>query len=79
MPITQPKQVFFLADAGGLQAYLPSEFCLVDGVPELIRRDSFKMRYLFTLCAKDPDNRFKEVKEFCKLLMSQKVFKEWRM
>ena len=36
--ITDPKQPLFLVKAAQREFYLPTEFCLIDGVPDSVRK-----------------------------------------
>lgn len=46
LKITQKKQPMIIVNHQGRQISIPSEFCLLDGVPDSIRKDSRKMRDL---------------------------------
>lgn len=55
------KQPLIVATIGEKDFYLPTEFCTIDGVPESIRRDSYKMREVLSSCRKSPQEKFFEI------------------
>jgi hypothetical protein len=72
-----PKQPLFLVKINGKDGFLPTEFCSIDGVPETIREDPFKMRNVLQSCRKNPTQKFSAIQEFSKDLFSQKALKDW--
>jgi len=57
--------------------HLPTEFCTIDGVPDSIRSDPFKMRNVIQNTKKNPDEKLSEIHTFSKKLLAQQAFKEW--
>ena len=44
LKISDKRQPMLIVSFGGRQVSLPSEFCLIDGVPDSIRNNSRAMR-----------------------------------
>jgi hypothetical protein len=77
MKISDPDQPLFLVKAGGKECHLPTEFCTIDGVPDTIRNDPFKMRNVLATCRKNPHEKLAEIQEFSKTLFGQKSLRDW--
>lgn len=54
MKVKDFRQPLFLVKINGKDCFLPPEFCTIDGVPETIREDPFKMRNVLQSCRKNP-------------------------
>jgi hypothetical protein len=65
---TDDKQPLFECKAGGISVHLPTEFCTIDGVPASIRSDPMKMAGVLKQCRKNPEEKFREINDFCKTL-----------
>ena len=61
MKITDKNQPLFVCKIGGKECHLPTEFCTIDGVPDSIRSDPFKMRNVLQTCRKNPDEKLREI------------------
>lgn len=61
LKVTVPNQPLFRCAIGGLDAYLPTEFCSIDGVPDAIRSDSYKMANVLKNCRKDPNEKYNTI------------------
>lgn len=72
-----PDQPLFRARMGKTDSYLPTEFCSIDGVPDSIRADSFKMANVLKSCRKNPDEKYSTIHKFSSDLFEQQVLKEW--
>jgi len=77
MKISDRNQPLFLCKIGGKDCHLPTEFCTIDGVPDSIRSDPFKMKNVLAACRKNPNEKMIEIQEFSELLFSQKSLKDW--
>jgi hypothetical protein len=55
LKVTDRKQPLFVVKINGKMCHLPTEFCAIDGVPQQIREDPFKMRNVLGACRKNPD------------------------
>jgi hypothetical protein len=53
MKISQGDQPLLVCKIGGKECHLPTEFCTMDGVPDAIRNDPFKMRN--SLCTEESE------------------------
>jgi hypothetical protein len=54
--ITNPKQPMFLVKVAGNETMLPTEFCLLDSVPDYVRKGP-KMRDALALTRIDPQEK----------------------
>ena len=74
--MTNGKQPLFLVKVTDQDYYLPPEFCMLDGVPESIRK-SAGMRDALAQTRIRPDDKMKKIQEMCDLLFQQKSIKDW--
>ena len=77
MRITEKYQPLIETKIGGKVVHLPTEFCTIDGVPDSIRSDPFKMRNVIQNTKKNPDEKLSEIHTFSKKLLAQQSFKDW--
>ena len=64
LTIKSLKQPLFEVMMGGKACHLPPEYCVFDGVPDIIRKDPFKMRNIMKHCSKNPEQKFSEIEMF---------------
>ena len=76
--ITQPKQPLFLVKVAGNDTMLPTEFCLLDNVPDYVRK-SPAMRDALALTRIDPQEKIHRIQEMVRTLQSQKAVKDWNI
>ena len=74
--VTDGNQPLFLVKVTDQDYYLPPEFCMLDGVPDSIRK-SAGMREALAQTRIRPDDKMKKIQEMCDLLFKQKSIKEW--
>jgi hypothetical protein len=60
----------------GHDCYLLPEFCLLDGVPDAIRKTADWINIQKT-CRKRPEDKLYEITEFSQDFLNSKIFKEW--
>jgi hypothetical protein len=77
LKVTAKLQPLFLVKINGKDCHLPTEFCSIDGVPQQIREDPFKMRNVLQSCRKNPSQKFQAIQDFSKDLFGQKALKDW--
>ena len=77
MKITDKEQPLFLVKLNDQTCRIPPEFCIIDGVPQSIKEDGFKMRNMLTACRKNPNEKFNAIEEFTHDFFSQKSLKKW--
>ena len=58
--ITDPNQPCFLVKMGDQDQYLPSEFCLLDGVPDSIRKGA-GMRDALAMTRINPKDKIRQI------------------
>lgn len=75
--IKAKKQPLFEVMMSGKACHLPPEFCVFDGVPDVIRKDPFKMRNIMKHCSKNPEQKFSEIEMFTHELFQQEALKDW--
>jgi hypothetical protein len=77
LKITDKDQPMLVMTQQGKPIYVPSEFCIMDGVPESIKRNGRDMRVLLGKTRQDPDQKLSSInKMIAKLFKSQKC-KQW--
>ena len=54
MKVKVLNQPLFQVKINGKECELPTEFCMIDGVPETIREDPAKMRTVLASCRRNP-------------------------
>jgi hypothetical protein len=67
--ITQPKQPMFLVKVAEKEFYLPTEFCLLDGVPDSVRKGP-GMRDALAQTRIDPEEKIRRIQQMVKTLFS---------
>lgn len=58
--------------------YLPTEFCLLDGVPESTRK-GMGMRDALAHTRITPQEKLQRIQQMCKTLFSQKAIQDWNL
>lgn len=76
--ITQPKQPLFLVKVAGNDTMLPTEFCLLDNVPDHVRKSPM-MRDALALTRIDPKEKIRRIQEMVRTLQNQKAVKDWNI
>lgn len=76
--ITQPKQPLFSVKVAGNDTMLPTEFCLLDNVPDHVRK-SPAMRDALALTRIDPTEKIRRIQEMVQTLQNQKAMKDWNI
>ena len=61
----------------GKPIYVPSEFCITDGVPESIRANGRNMRTLLSKTRQDPSEKINSIKTMIDRLFTSPKCKEW--
>ena len=77
MKITDKKQPMLIMNTQGRQVSLPSEFCLVDGVPDSIRNNSMAMRNLLNKVKQTPQQKLDAVCGMVNKLFKMTKWGEW--
>ena len=62
---------------GGKNISVPSEFCLLDGVPDSIRNNSRSMRTLLNQVKQNPAQKMESIVNMIQKLFKMKKFAEW--
>jgi hypothetical protein len=62
---------------GGKNISVPSEFCLLDGVPDSIRNNSRSMRTLLNQVKQNPAQKMDSIVKMVQKLFKMKKFAEW--
>lgn len=68
----------FLIKAAGNEFYLPTEFCLLDGVPESVRKGA-GMRDALAQTRIEPSEKIRRIQQMVQTLLSQKAMKDWNI
>ncbi len=76
--ITQPKQPMFLVKVAEKEFFLPTEFCLLDGVPDSVRKGA-GMRDALAQTRIDPNEKISRIQQMVKTLLNQKAMKDWNI
>lgn len=76
--ITDKNQPLFLVKVAQKEFYLPTEFCLLDGVPESTRK-GMGMRDALAHTRITPEDKLKKIKAMVSQLFSQKAIKDWNL
>jgi hypothetical protein len=74
LKVSDPEQPIFLVRNNGHDCYLPPEFCLLDGVPDAIRKSADWINIQKT-CRKTPEDKLYEITEFSQDFLNSKIFK----
>jgi hypothetical protein len=57
--------------------FIPSELCVLGGIPDEIRTNGMAMRNIMATTRRNPAQKMKSIEDFAAQLCSQKTFKEW--
>ena len=76
MSISDSKQPMFLAKLGDKEVHLPTEFCIMDKVPDDLKA-SREMRDALTEARLNADQKLKTITDYTKNLIKQKALAEW--
>lgn len=76
MKITQENQPLFVVKVGQMICHLPTEFCLVDGVPDYIKA-SPKMRIARSHTLTEPAKKLEKIQNFVSAMAKQNSTREW--
>jgi len=74
--ITMPTQPLFLIKIAEDMHYLPTEFCLLDGVPDSVRKGP-GMRDALAKTRIMPGDKMRKIQDMVKNLFQQKAIKDW--
>ena len=74
--VTDFNQPCFLVKMGDQEQYLPSEFCLLDGVPDSIRKGA-GMRDALAMTRISPTEKIKQIQQMVDLLAQQNSMRNW--
>jgi len=74
--ISDNKQPLFLIKVADQFHHLPTEFCLIDGVPDSIRK-SAGMRDALQATRMNPSEKLAKVQDMCNQILKQKPLKDW--
>jgi len=66
-----------LVNHQGRQISIPSEFCLLDGVPDSIRKDGRAMRTLLGRIKQNPQEKMKSIQSMLEKLFGMSKWAEW--
>lgn len=66
----------FLVKIADKTFYLPTEFCLIDGVPDSLKKGP-GMRDCLAKTRIDPADKLKRINEMIKTLCTQKAIADW--
>ena len=74
--MTQPQQPLFICKVGEALMHLPTEFCLIDGVPDSMRNGR-DMRDAMAKTRIRPGEKMDRIKKMVNELFEQRAIKEW--
>ena len=74
--VSDCKQPLFLVKVTDQDYYLPPEFCMLDGVPDSIRK-SAGMRDALAHTRITPQDKMKKIEQMCEMLFKQQSIKNW--
>jgi hypothetical protein len=77
MKITDKRQPMLVMNTQGRSVSLPSEFCLIDGVPDSIRNNSTHMRTLLNKVKQNPQEKLEAVVGMVNKLFKMQKWAEW--
>jgi len=78
MSIREPRQPLFLVKMGENMSYLPPEFCIIDGVPDSVRKGA-GMRDALSMTRCSPGQKMQKIQDMCNQLKNQKSMKDWNL
>jgi hypothetical protein len=76
LKITDKKQPLLIVRSQGQSCTIPSEFCMVDGVPDSIRSNPNAMRLLLGRVKQTPQEKMESIQRMIKQLVTTKSIKE---
>ena len=74
--VTDFKQPLFLVKVTDQDYYLPPEFCMLDGVPDSVRKGA-GMRDALAQTRITPKEKMDKIQEMCNILFDKKSIKDW--
>lgn len=74
--VRDPKQPLFRVQISDNEYFLPSEFCILDGVPDSIRKGP-GMRDALARTRITPQEKIAKIQSMCSTLLQQKAMKDW--
>lgn len=77
MKITDKRQPMLVMSTQGRQVSLPSEFCLIDGVPDSIKNNCSSMRTLLNKVKQNPQQKLEAVVGMVNKLFKMQKWAEW--
>lgn len=77
MKISDKRQPMLVMSTQGRQVSLPSEFCLMDGVPDSIRSNNGAMRTLLNKVKQNPQQKLDSVVEMVNKLFKMSKWADW--
>lgn len=77
LKITEKDQPMLLMSQQGKPIYVPPEFCIMDGVPESIRKNGKDMRILLGKTRQDPNQKIKSIVDMINKLFSSNKCKQY--
>jgi len=77
MKISDKRQPMLIMNTQGRSVSLPSEFCLVDGVPDSIKNNSRAMRTLLNQVKQNPEQKLKSITGMVNKLFKMTKWAEW--
>jgi len=77
MKISDKRQPMLIMTTQGRKVSLPSEFCLVDGVPDSIRNNSRAMRTLLDQVKQNPQQKLNAITGMVNKLFKMTKWAEW--
>ena len=76
MHMTDPRQPLFVIRNQDRDFHLPPEFCLIDGVPDEIRKGR-GMRDALAATRVTPEQKIRKIQQMCADLFKQPRIKDW--
>lgn len=76
MHVSKPNQPLFMIKIAECYHYLPPEFCLIDGVPDSVRKGP-GMRDALAKTRIRPHEKLRKIQEMVNELFQQKAVKDW--
>ena len=76
--ITDDNQPMIVCKIAEKEAFLPTQFCLLDGVPNSMKQ-SFEMREALQKTIVTPDQKILKIKSMVQQLFDQQSIKDWNL
>lgn len=77
LKITDKRQPLLVVRTQGYNGQIPSEFCLIDGVPDSIRSNPNAMRTLLGKVKQTPQQKLDAIQSMMRNLFKMKKWEEW--